>query len=484
MLNGGLVTLDNTTAMKVTGVYGTGVLVDGTQVPDGTVGSGLVIHLDGDPGTGSGNEIGVSSTYHDAGFVPLRSSEAGTASSVTMDHLTVTGAGARIGLQADSGSSITATNSTVTIIGQNGSALDVEGGSDPYFPFPQGGTINFIDSTAIADGAARSVARAILGTPAVPNTLNITNSTLKATGSPLQAAGITALSALLNVNIYASSQITENNGMLVSAVDASALLGLDGPTPSIVNLVSNTNSVLAGDAMADATSTLNMTLNTSTHWTGASLDATNVTLDSSPGLWTMNANSNVTQTVTNAGKIEYTVPTVVSPTQLTDYKTLTTHDYISNGGTISLNTYLGDDSAPSDRLVIRGGTATGTTTLHIANTIGPGAPTTAKGILVVEVKNDGTADGTTALGAFVLDGGSVSSGGYTYTLYRNADQQWYLINNQKKDDDNDGDDDGGGGGDNDGGPATSVPTLSRGGELLLLLLLAGVATTALRRRVD
>ncbi|MDR2011925.1 MAG: DUF11 domain-containing protein [Rhodanobacter sp.] len=424
MLNGGLVKLDSTTLMNVAGDYSTGVLVDGTQVPDGTVGSGFTIHLNGT------NEIGVSSTLHDAGFVNLHTPSYGgyegppQPSSVTMDHLTVTGDGARIGLSADSGSSITATNSSVTINGQNGSALDVEGGSDPYFPFPEGGTINFIDSTATANGAARSVARAILGTPSVPNTLNISNSTLS--GSP-QAAGITALSALLNVNIYDNSQVTGGNGMLVSAVDASALLGLSSPTPSVVELVSNTNSVLTGNAMADIASalpsTLDMTLNTATHWTGASLDATNITVDPT-SLWTMNADSTVTDTVTNNGTIVYTVPTG-NRALLSSYKTLTTKNY-AGGGTLHMSTYLGTDGSPSDILVIDGGTVTGVTTLALdlkteAGLIGPGDLTTANGILVVLAQNGAQIPP----GSFTLLNGSITDGDYTYKLYE-INNNWYL----------------------------------------------------------
>ena len=45
-----------------------------------------------------------------------------------------------------------------------------------------------------------------------------------------------------------------------------------------------------------------------------------------------------------------------------------------------MNTFLGADGSPSDRLVINGGTATGTTGLLIHNAAGPGLETTANGI--------------------------------------------------------------------------------------------------------
>ena len=105
--------------------------------------------------------------------------------------------------------------------------------------------------------------------------------------------------------------------------------------------------------------------------------------------------------------------------------TLTTPNYLGLGGTLAINTYLGTDGSPSDRLVINGGTATGTSGLLIANT-GPGDLTVANGILVVAAVNGGT----TAPGTFSLAAPAVA-GPYEYTLYRGSvdasgPQNWYL----------------------------------------------------------
>ena len=105
--------------------------------------------------------------------------------------------------------------------------------------------------------------------------------------------------------------------------------------------------------------------------------------------------------------------------------TLTTPNYLGQGGTIAINTYLGTDGSPSDRLVINGGTATGTSGLLITST-GPGDLTVANGILVVAAVNGGT----TAPGAFSLAAPAVA-GPYEYTLYRSSldatgPQNWYL----------------------------------------------------------
>src|SRR5262249_46506714 len=151
-----------------------------------------------------------------------------------------TGAGARLGLIAASGSTITATNSSITINGQNGSALDMEGGD----PFTAGGTINLVNTTVEAVGAARSAARAIAGTIDAPNVLNVSG------GSPVgdQSAGLAALSAIWNINLADGAQVTGGNGV---AVGASNTFG-DG---SIVNLTAS-GSTLTGDGVADSDSTL------------------------------------------------------------------------------------------------------------------------------------------------------------------------------------------------------------------------------------
>ncbi|HJR73332.1 MAG TPA: pertactin-like passenger domain-containing protein, partial [Luteimonas sp.] len=101
-------------------------------------------------------------------------------------------------------------------------------------------------------------------------------------------------------------------------------------------------------------------------------------------------------------------------------------NYVGNGGTVFLQTVLGGDGSPSDKLVISGGSASGTTGLGIVNLGGSGAATTQDGILVVETVNGGT----TASGAFALDG-AVAAGAYEYFLFHGGnsagtENNWYL----------------------------------------------------------
>ncbi|ECG1894812.1 fibronectin-binding autotransporter adhesin ShdA [Salmonella enterica subsp. enterica] len=106
-------------------------------------------------------------------------------------------------------------------------------------------------------------------------------------------------------------------------------------------------------------------------------------------------------------------------------------DYIGNGGSLYLNTVLGDDDSATDKLVITGD-ASGSTDLYI-NGIGSGAQTT-NGIEVVDVGGTSTSD------AFVLKN-EVNASLYTYRLYWNeSDNDWYLASKAQSDDDDSGGD--------------------------------------------
>ncbi|GHC63864.1 autotransporter [Limoniibacter endophyticus] len=101
-------------------------------------------------------------------------------------------------------------------------------------------------------------------------------------------------------------------------------------------------------------------------------------------------------------------------------------NYVGNGASLLLQTVLGNDTSPSDKLVISNGAATGSTAITVQNVGGAGGLTTGNGILVVEAINGGT----TATGAFGLSG-SVSAGAYDYALFRggvttDSVENWYL----------------------------------------------------------
>ncbi|EBR0432163.1 fibronectin-binding autotransporter adhesin ShdA [Salmonella enterica subsp. enterica serovar Vejle] len=130
-------------------------------------------------------------------------------------------------------------------------------------------------------------------------------------------------------------------------------------------------------------------------------------------------------------------------------------DYTGNGGSLYLNTVLGDDDSATDKLVITGD-ASGTTDLYI-NGIGDGAQTT-NGIEVVDVGGVSTSD------AFVLKN-EVNAGLYTYRLYWNeSDNDWYLASKAQSDDDDSGGDDTPSDGGDDGGNVTPPDDGGDGGD--------------------
>lgn len=104
-------------------------------------------------------------------------------------------------------------------------------------------------------------------------------------------------------------------------------------------------------------------------------------------------------------------------------------NYIGDGGTIALNTSLGDDASPTDQLRVSGNTS-GTSVVKVTNINGQGAPTN-NGIQIINI--GGASDGVFSLaGDYVFHGEqAVVGGAYSYTLAKNGkttpnDGHWYL----------------------------------------------------------
>jgi len=113
----------------------------------------------------------------------------------------------------------------------------------------------------------------------------------------------------------------------------------------------------------------------------------------------------------------------------TDYASLTVQgNYIGQNGVLELNTFLGGDGSPSDRLVIDGGSASGNTSILVHNTSTRSAETRGDGILVVSAIQGAT----TTADAFNLPG-EVRRGALDYRLFRGSQDgtqphNWYLRN--------------------------------------------------------
>ena len=109
--------------------------------------------------------------------------------------------------------------------------------------------------------------------------------------------------------------------------------------------------------------------------------------------------------------------------------TLNVSSYVGQNATIALNAVLAGDDSAADKLVVNGGTATGSTTLKVTNVGGQGAAITSNGILLVDAINGAT----TSNDAFTLSGGTIKAGAYEYYLTKGGvtagtSQDWFLRN--------------------------------------------------------
>ncbi|WP_246132725.1 autotransporter outer membrane beta-barrel domain-containing protein [Devosia ginsengisoli] len=104
-------------------------------------------------------------------------------------------------------------------------------------------------------------------------------------------------------------------------------------------------------------------------------------------------------------------------------------NYLGNGGTLEIETVLGDDSSATDLLVVTGDTA-GSTNVRVINLGGLGAQTT-EGIRIVDVGGVSGGD-FTLLGHYAFEGApAIVAGAYAYRLHQGgvstpADGDWYL----------------------------------------------------------
>jgi len=292
--------------------------------------------------------------------------------------------------------------------------------------------------------------------------VRVIDGTLTTNGATLQTNGNDAVSLAMSANSGQVARATLNGGVLQSAKSNAiavssgvAQVSLTGTTvtgatnwlhvvgsptvvadtfaePEVTSVVTTQSSGLSGVGITLIPSLISVAVGapvvTTVTASGATLNGAALT---EPGasssvsltngtLWNLTGNSNVTSLDNASSLIQFTSPVGSA------YKTLTVTNYAGQGGTIGLNTFLGGDGSPSDKLVVEGGNASGNSLLSIRNTLGQGAITTSNGILVVDAVNGGT----TAAGSFAL-ASAVYAGPYEYTLHRSStdggnDQAWYL----------------------------------------------------------
>lgn len=299
--------------------------------------------------------------------------------------IAVQGGGGEAGLRATGASSlVTATDVVVSVTG---------GGGDAGVNATTGGTIvTNGGSVSVTNGAGGLLQNGGIATMAGTNvtasgtggfgflfnnggsadTLTYSNATIVASAASFSVQGATA-----NINLAGTTAVVNNN----------TLLETSGTT------VFNAQASILGGVISTlgGTSTVNLTQGTR---------------------WRMTGNSTATSLINDNSTIIFTPPSA-DPTQLSSYKALTVTNYTGANGRIGLNTFLGADGSPSDRLVINGGTASGASLLRITNTTGAGGRTSGNGIQVVQVLNGGT----TTVSSFAL-AGEARAGAFDYFLFR------------------------------------------------------------------
>ena len=231
------------------------------------------------------------------------------------------------------------------------------------------------------------------------------------------AAGLVTLEGGLNV--ATAGRQTDGSYALYAAGGT-----IDGSTGGKYNI--------DGDINAEGTGSLiDLNLTDGSVWNGAayqsSLGESRVALTNAS--WNMDGNSSVSALTLNTGSQINFAHSDADPT----FKTLTvTGNYHGDGGLLVMNTQLGDDNSPTDKLIVTGDT-TGSTYVAVNNAGGIGALTT-NGIKLIEVQGDSS-------GQFVQQG-RIVAGLYDYYLQRgdssytpptaydptqSALNDWYLI---------------------------------------------------------
>ncbi|WP_392565361.1 autotransporter outer membrane beta-barrel domain-containing protein [Utexia brackfieldae] len=141
-------------------------------------------------------------------------------------------------------------------------------------------------------------------------------------------------------------------------------------------------------------------------------------------------------TFNNAGIIDLTAKNPTSVNNLVGDTITINGNYVSNGGSIYLNTVLDDATSNggqgiSDKLIINGNVTTGSGATKVfitptANTANLGQLTTGEGIKVIDVVGNSVND------AFEL-GRAIVAGAYEYTLHQGlTDLGWFLSSFEKR----------------------------------------------------
>ncbi|WP_159567099.1 autotransporter outer membrane beta-barrel domain-containing protein [Budvicia diplopodorum] len=313
-------------------------------------------------------------------------------------HLNVTIEGANsLALSANHLGSMSISDSIISTLGTDAHGLNVQ----------DGGSILLTDSQISTTGNGADGIYANNGNNQVASVRLDHSSLISATANAITASGTS-----LNVDATNGSQISSDNGILINAITDNSS---GTAVTSTINLYADSGSILTGDIQAEQDNVANLSLANGAVWNGTTHDANNINVGKD-GTWNLTGDADVVA-LNLGGNVNY-APGNSLRASGTDFSTLTVkNDLIGNGGVVIMNAVLGDDSSPTDKLVVLGNTS-GDVGIQIKNAGGIGAQT-VNGIQLVSVA--GQSDGN-----FKLSSRAVA-GTYEYKLSKNlVDGGWYL----------------------------------------------------------
>ncbi|HBM9256408.1 TPA: autotransporter outer membrane beta-barrel domain-containing protein [Citrobacter freundii] len=220
----------------------------------------------------------------------------------------------------------------------------------------------------------------------------------------LTAEGITALYANTGGDINFSGHsiivsdqenaiVSENKGSSVSGTGSAIILGnIIASKSGSINLNLDNNSIFDGTANQDQSSAIDIALSEGSTWRSTGSSFIN------------------TLTLNNSSLI------IGDPTATNNTVTIN-GDFTAQNGHIFFNSVLGDDSSPSEKLIINGNSSG--ESLVTVNNLGGKGDKTVNGIEIIHI--DGKSDGN------FLQDGRIVAGAYDYYLVKNGNN-WYLRN--------------------------------------------------------
>lgn len=396
-------------------------------------------------------EDGSITTHETNGYALYVSRERGSSATITTDNVQIKtfGDGGVGALSRGSGANIQLNNSRITTHGETGHGLFISGtrasidtknttitthgNAASGVSMSNNATVT-LDNTHLTTHGTNSRGIWSYGTNTTANnTITLTNGSSLSTqnSAALLTSGGSHSITLDHVSIVARAHGDEANGTLLHSRPVTVTnSGVSTQIATNQVTLNASHSSLIGDVLMES-GVADVSLKHNSVLTGALIEGGNGRINSlnvdSTSRWNVRGNSTL-GTLHNTGIVAF-----VSPNSGGGFNTLTVRNYVG-GGILALNTQLGDDHSPTDKLIIDGGSASGDTGLRILNAGGKGGQTTA-GIRVVETINGGT----TSTDSFHLNSGStgyrsststLALNGYDYSLIRGGNggtaDDWYL----------------------------------------------------------